>query len=168
MEYYDTIAPGYDELYREEQEKKHRLIKRYLDIRENDRLLDVGCGTGLSSEIFRCRLFGVEPSKDMLTRAKKKHEDAVFLQAKAECLPFKDNAFEIVISVTAIHNFEDPKRALIELKRVGRGKGSITILKKAKCAQELKAIIEITFEIEKVLEEEKDIILFYGIGPSKK
>jgi ubiquinone/menaquinone biosynthesis C-methylase UbiE len=114
------------------------------------------------------RVFGVEPSKDMLKRAKKKHENGFFLQAKAEYLPFKDNAFDIAICVTAIHNFEDPKRALIELRRVGRGKGGITILKKVKSVQELKTIIEEIFEIEKVVEEEKDIILFYGIGPSKK
>jgi len=160
MEYYDIIAPGYDELYKEEQLNKYRLIQKNLAIGEENTLLDVGCGTGFSSEIFRCRIMGIEPSRE-LVRKKKTSENADFLQGRAEHLPFKDRAFDVIICVTAIHNFENPRRALEEMKRVCKGKGAITILRKARKAEELRTLAQEIFKIEKVVEEDKDSILFF-------
>lgn len=165
MEYYDAIAPGYDDLHELEQRKKYRLIQKHLDIGKNDKLLDVGIGTGFSSEIFRCEITGIEPSRQMLKEARKNiSRSAVYIQGKAEQLPFKNKTFDIILCVTAVHNFNEPKRALKEIKRVGKGKGAITIMKKARKAKELHTLVKKTFNIEKVVEEEKDIILFYGIA----
>lgn len=165
MEYYDTIATGYDELHKGEQLEKYRLIQKHLNIGKNDKLLDVGSGTGFSSEIFRCEIMGIEPSGQMLKEARKNiPRGAVYIQGKAEQLPFKDKTFDIILCVTAFHNFNEPKRALKEIKRVGKGKGAITIMKKARKAKELQTLVKETFNIKKVVEEEKDIILFYGIA----
>lgn len=165
MEYYDIIAPGYDELHKEEQLKKYRLIQNNLGIREENTVLDVGCGTGFSSEIFNCRIMGIEPSREMVNK-KKTSENTDFFQGRAENLPFKDKTFDVIICVTAIHNFENPRRALIEMKRVGKGKGAITILRKARKAQELRTLVEEMFKIDKFLEEDKDSILFFNTGSS--
>lgn len=165
MEYYDIIAPGYDELHKEEQLKKYRVIQKNLVIGEENKLLDVGCGTGFSSEIFRCRIMGIEPSREMIKK-KKTSENADFFQGRAEHLPFKDKAFDIIICVTAIHNFENPRKALEEMKRVGKGKGAITIMRKARKAQELRTLVEELFKVEDVVEEDKDSILFYTTGSS--
>lgn len=165
MEYYNKIAKGYDELHQKEQLAKLRIISQNLKVQENDRLLDLGCGTGFSSEIFYCHIIGLEPSKEMLIQGKKERVHKMnFLQGEGEHLPFSDNSFDIVICVTALHNFKDPRSGLDEIKRVGKGKGVITILKKAKHANALKdSVIEI-FTIEKEIEEDKDIILFFGSG----
>ena len=48
MNYYDKIAKGYEELHKEEQLKKIKLIKTILKVNPTDKLLDVGCGTGLT------------------------------------------------------------------------------------------------------------------------
>ncbi len=165
MEYYDIIAPGYDELHKEEQLKKYMIIQKHLAIGEENILLDVGCGTGFSSEIFNCKIMGIEPSREMV-KIKKTSENADFFQGRAEQLPFKDRAFDVIICVTAIHNFENPRKALEEMKRVGKGKGAITILRKARKAQELRALVEEIFKMEKVMEEDKDSILFFGTGSS--
>lgn len=164
MEYYDVIASGYNELHYEEQLKKYEVIKRHLEIGKDERLLDVGCGTGLSSQIFPCRITGIDPSKEMLKSGKKSstaNEDCV--QGKAEHLPFKNRAFDVVICVTAIHNFMEPRKALKEIKRVGKGKGAITVLKKAEKAEQIQNLIEEMFHIDEVIEEEKDSIIFFGI-----
>ena len=163
MEYYDIISPGYDELHKEEQLKKYMIIQKNLGIGEDNTLLDVGCGTGLSSEIFNCRIMGIEPSREMMKK-KKTSEKADFFQGRAEHLPFKDRAFDVIICVTAIHNFENPRKALEEMKRVGKGKGAITILRKARKAQELRTLVEEMFKMEKVVEEDKDSILFFSTG----
>jgi len=48
MEWYDTISEGYDELYMDEQLAKYEVIFNKLrDIGDLERVLDVGCGTGL-------------------------------------------------------------------------------------------------------------------------
>lgn len=168
MEYYDILAPGYDELHRTEQLGKLKLIKANLEIKENERLLDVGCGTGLSKEVFECRIAGIEPSREMLRETKifqketrLSQNDTDLVQGIAELLPLKDQVFEAVICVTALHNFKDPKKALEEMKRVGKGMGAITILKKAKCAKELQSLAHELFEIEKIIDGDKDIILIF-------
>lgn len=164
MEYYSTLAPGYDELHKNEQKNKLRLIKEHLEIKENDTLLDVGCGTGLSSEIFQCKVTGLEPSRLMLKEAQKTESNADFIQGRAENLPFSDTTFDFVICVTALHNFDSPKQALEEMRRVGKGSGAISILKKAAKAQELKTFVHDIFPIKELIEENKDTILFFELG----
>ena len=68
MQFYNSIAKGYDELYSEEQEIKHRIIKENLKIKNTDLLLDVGCGTGLLD--FNCNTIGMDPSFELLRQNK--------------------------------------------------------------------------------------------------
>ena len=74
MAFYDSIAPGYDELYAEEQRIKLGIIKENLDIKNNDLLLDVGCGTGLSSD-FDCEVIGIDPSMELLQQSNNNEND---------------------------------------------------------------------------------------------
>ena len=48
MDYYNQISKGYDELHGLEQLNKLNVIKNNLNIKNNDLLLDAGCGTGRS------------------------------------------------------------------------------------------------------------------------
>jgi ubiquinone/menaquinone biosynthesis C-methylase UbiE len=164
MDYYDTIAHGYNELHYEEQMNKLRIISNSISVMPHERLLDIGCGPGFSKEVFNCRIIGLEPSKEMIFQGKDEDKHKMdFLQGIGEHLPFSDNSFDHVICVTALHNFNDPERGLLEIKRVGKGKGAITILKKAKYAKNLRDLMNKFFTIKKEIEEEKDIILFFGL-----
>lgn len=150
---YDDIAKGYNELHGEEQLKKARIILENMQIKETDLLLDVGCGTGIATELFNCKKIGIDNSFEMLRKAK-----VPVVQAKAEALPFKDNSFDIVISITAIHNFDDIEKALKEMKRVGKS-FAFSVLKKAARFDFIKEKIEEIFKVNKVVEDEKDLIL---------
>jgi ubiquinone/menaquinone biosynthesis C-methylase UbiE len=161
MDYYSTIASGYNELHRDEQIKKLRIIANHLKVHESDTLLDLGSATGLSREVFNCRITGIEPSREMLVQGNKDGIEP--LQGEGEHLPFPDNSFDIVICVTALHNFHNPEKGLSEMKRVGTGKGAITVLKKAKHADELRNSVKKFFTIEKEIEEEYDHIMFFGL-----
>ena len=154
-EYYDTIATGYEELHREEQEKKLSLIKKHLQVKASDLLLDVGCGTGIPSP-FNCRVIGIDPAMKLLER----NSLLLKVQGEAEHLPFKDNTFDVVISVTAIQNFHDIEKGLQEIKRVGKGKYVLTFLKKSAKRETIVRFIKEIFTIEKEMEEEKDILFF--------
>jgi ubiquinone/menaquinone biosynthesis C-methylase UbiE len=160
MTYYDDIADGYDELHREEQEKKIALIKTHLQVQQKNTLLDVGCGSGISTRTWHCKRTGIDPSEKLIAIAQEKDPEGTYLVGVAEELPFPDNSFDIVISVSAVHNFTDALLGLREMKRVGRGQHIITLLKRCEHEQRLTQIILANFPVKRIVKEEKDIIFF--------
>ncbi len=157
MTYYDEISEGYEELHKEEQLKKIELIKKYLKPNPEDKLLDVGCGTGLTTEPWKCKRYGIDPAKKLLAKAKNK-ENIKYKLAPAENIPYPDNFFDIVISITAIQNFQDIEKGLKEIKRVGKDKFILSFLKKSSKAEKIKKLIKKVFDVKEIIEEEKDLI----------
>ena len=158
MTYYDEISEGYEELHKEEQEKKVKLIKENLHINREDTLLDVGCGTGITTCSWDCDKTGIDPAEKLIEKARKK--EGVYIIGQAENLPFEENSFTIVISVTAIQNFEDIMKGLEEIKRVGKDRFVLTFLKKSAKREMIEGLIEEIFDVEKIIEEDKDILYF--------
>ena len=157
VNYYDEIATGYEELHKEEQLKKIEIIKKYIRVKKTDKLLDVGCGTGLTTEPWHCQRYGIDPSKKLLEKARQK-KDIEFKLAPAEIIPYKDHFFDIVISITAIQNFNNIEKGLKEIKRVGKEKFILSFLKKSQKKEIIKDLIEKIFDAKEFIEEEKDII----------
>ncbi|MBW3001835.1 class I SAM-dependent methyltransferase [Candidatus Woesearchaeota archaeon] len=153
MNYYDETAEGYNELHGEEQLKKLRIIANEIKTTKDTKLLDVGCGTGLSAKVFDCNITGIDPAEKLLEQAPFKT-----IKAKAESLPFEDNEFDVVIAVTSIHNFGDIEAGLKEIKRVGKDKFALTVLKKANNADQIIGKIKEVFQVEKEIDENKDKI----------
>ena len=152
MDHYNILSEGYDELYGEEQKAKAKLILDNIDINKEDSLLDIGCGTGIATNLFPCNKTGIDPSEKLLEKA-----NFPVKKAKAESLPFEDNQFDIIISLTALHHC-DIEKALKEAKRVGKRLFIFSILKKANNFNNIKEKIEEYFIVEKTLEEKKDTI----------
>jgi ubiquinone/menaquinone biosynthesis C-methylase UbiE len=95
------------------------------------RVLDVGCGTGtLAVDLatrYGCRVWGVDPSPEMLAVANEKAGAAArFKLAPAERLPFKEGWFERATMVSVAHHVERP-RAFAELYRVLQPDGRLVI-----------------------------------------
>jgi ubiquinone/menaquinone biosynthesis C-methylase UbiE len=164
-DHYDVLASGYLELHGEEQFRKLKIIKDHMDDPQDEAILDVGCGIGLSNDVFDCRVVGVDPSREMLLQArshglnsnKKKMGD--YIQARAENLPIKDKSFNNLVSVTAVHNFENPEVGLKEMRRICGSRAAITIMKKTKYLERLKEMIQKGFKIIELIEEDKDLII---------
>lgn len=159
MKYYDSISRSYNELHGEEQLNKLRMIKETVGIKQQDILLDVGCGTGLSA-VLGGQIMGVDQSFELLKQAK-----FPVVQGVAEFLPFKKNVFDLVISVSAIHHF-DVEKSVKEIKQVGKNTFVISVLKKAKKKEEIITLIKRIFKKSKTVEEEKDSVLFLTNGNS--
>ncbi len=159
--YYDEIASGYEELHREEQEGKVALVKKELKITQEMLLLDVGCGTGITSN-FPCNVVGIDPAEKLLERFQAplaKHTEVVLGQA--EDLPFPAEQFDVVVSITAIQNFEGIEQGIKEMHRVGKKdcQYALSFLKKSEKREMILKMIKKYFKITKEIEEEKDTIL---------
>lgn len=154
MIYYDEIAEGYEELHKEEQLKKVDIIARAIKVKKDDLLLDVGCGTGITTRLWNCKRIGLDSAIKLLKRA----VNGFYVNAEAEHIPFKDKSFDIVISVTAVQNFNDVGRGLKEIKRVAKDRIVISVLKRSEKFDRIKRLIKDSFNIEKEIDEDKDVI----------
>ncbi|MBW2963247.1 class I SAM-dependent methyltransferase [Candidatus Woesearchaeota archaeon] len=154
MNYYDETAAGYPELHREEQIKKIKIIKQNIGIKPGEIILDLGAGTGFLNEFFPDNeIYSVDPSEKLLEQNK----NQIKFKTPAEKLPFPDNTFDWVISVTAIHHF-DLDKAIQKIKRVGKNNFVITVLKKAKNKDQIINKLKQEFKVKEQIEEDKDII----------
>ena len=161
---YEYIAEGYDELHGEEQRRKLKLIKKRVEL--GGVLLDVGCGTGISTNAWERASFkvGVDACIEMLKIAKKKFPDGFFVCAKAEHLPFKDSIFDSVICLSALHNFDDVQKSLKEMKRVSKKECTfvISVLKKSKKFGELVDSVKKSSSFCKDSLDDKHDLIFTG------
>jgi len=158
MEYYDEIADSYDELYEEEQLKKIALIRSRIEVSEDEKVLDVGCGTGIAASCFT-NATAIDPSKALLKIAEKKHPGPEYIAGKAEMLPFEDDSFGFVISLTAIQNFINIDEGLSEMKRVGKRFFALSFLKKSKKSGDILKKIKKMFKVIEIIDEMKDVIV---------
>jgi SAM-dependent methyltransferase len=92
------------------------------------RLLDVGCGSGLTLVLAAERgavPSGVDISPGLLAIARDRLPQADLREADMESLPFGDDAFDAVTGVNAFQFAGDPRRALGEAARVTRPGGRV-------------------------------------------
>jgi demethylmenaquinone methyltransferase/2-methoxy-6-polyprenyl-1,4-benzoquinol methylase len=105
-----------------------------LDPGDDDRVLDVGCGTGFATEglLERTeRVHGLDQSRHQLERAWAKfgkNDRVRFYRGDAERLPFADDAFDAVWSSGSIEYWPDPVAALREFRRVVRPGGGVLVV----------------------------------------
>jgi SAM-dependent methyltransferase len=85
------------------------------------RLLDIGCGTGQSRQIYEDRTtgyVGIDLSFEALSVASRKFSAADWGQADACRLPFADGSFNAVAFSSVLHHIPDFLPALSEARRV--------------------------------------------------
>jgi ubiquinone/menaquinone biosynthesis C-methylase UbiE len=96
------------------------------------RWLEIGCGTGLFTEMLvdtaqPAEAIAIDPSaaqiREATTKAVAKRVD--FRIADAQALPFGNQEFDLAVSALVINFIPDPSRAMAELKRVVRPGGLI-------------------------------------------
>lgn len=98
-----------------------------------DRVLDVGCGTGVVARAAVDRVgpagsvTGVDLNDGMLTVAAASHPDIAWRQGPAEHLPFEDGAFDRVVSQFVLMFLESTDQALSEMRRVLAPGGSVAL-----------------------------------------
>lgn len=104
-------------------------VVRYID--EGATLLDVGCGTGLSSSLLAQRGYGViglDISALFLREASASSSGAVYLVADACHLPLPDEVLGAVTAFEFIEHVPDVERCLSEMLRVAKPRAHIVIM----------------------------------------
>lgn len=94
------------------------------------RVLDVGCGTGRNLPRYGSEVFVValDPSVDALGKARERAPSVPLVRASAEALPFRDGAFDTVVSGLVFCSVPDAGKGLGEVKRVLAAAGKLRML----------------------------------------
>jgi len=101
------------------------MINHY-NIKPGDKILDIGCGKGfqlyeISLLVPDVEIFGIDISNYAIKNAKEEVKNRLQV-GNANDLPFSDNYFDLVFSITTLHNLHnyDLDQALREMERVGK------------------------------------------------
>ena len=92
--------------------------------------LDVGCGEGRFCRMLSSHgvaAVGVDPTPALLAAARAREARGVYVQAPAEHLPFRAEAFDLVVSYLSLIDIPDIHAAIPEMARVLRRGGTLLI-----------------------------------------
>lgn len=104
-------------------------------------VLEVGIGSGLNLPFYGSqvtRLFGVDPSRELVEMARSRTDRAPFpielLERSAESLPFPDGSMDTVVVTWALCSIPSPDLALGEMKRVLKRSGRLLFVEHGRAA----------------------------------
>jgi len=121
--WYDALSKNYDELYSEEQGKKHAKVLQLLHNKAFKLIVDVGCGTGKLLGLICSQgqvSLGVDLSSQMLIKAKHRTTNTgiQLVRADASHLPFQDQVADGVTSVSMTESGSVSEKHFNELSRI--------------------------------------------------
>ena len=107
-------------------------VMRSRDLPPDAKILDVGCGTGLTDHHLRSHydcITGIDPAWELAARAKDSSPSLSYLAGDGLTLPFSDGTFDVAFAICVMHHVPPSKWAefLEEMARVTRKGGTIAI-----------------------------------------
>jgi SAM-dependent methyltransferase len=111
----------------------HELLN-WLEVPLQRRWLDVGCGTGVLSEVIfqtmdPLEVRGIDQSEGYIAFAREKIQDerARFETGDAEALPVSGDAYDAIVSGLCLNFVPHPEQAVLEMTRVAKPGGVIAL-----------------------------------------
>ena len=176
---YNLTSHFYDQRYSQIQTEKFEILLNNLELNQR-RILDAGCGTGLLLEFInslkQCstvnyHYIGMDITLNMLKEFQSKlltkniQWKVSLILADIEFLPFRENIFNIIFSITSFQNLPNLTKGIKETLRVGQDKGDVrfSILKKKLKIEQLNSLLKSLYSDLKLIQDEfLEDIIFLG------
>ena len=109
-----------------------RVIKSMIhgNLKNNGNILDIGCGTGYFSRLFKnAKYAGIDSSKEYVSFANKKYGGYFFVM-DATKMNFNEKVFDGVLMVSFLHHLSDNelKKVFSDVRRVLKDNGKLVII----------------------------------------
>jgi phosphatidylethanolamine/phosphatidyl-N-methylethanolamine N-methyltransferase len=133
---YRLFSGSYDLLFGPVFHPGRKAAVRIANDRPNQRILEVGVGTGLSLPHFRAdaKVTGIDVSAEMLAKARRRvarlglTQVEALLEMDAEKMSFADDSFDAVLALYVASVVPDPARFAAEMRRVCKPGGTIVVV----------------------------------------
>jgi phosphatidylethanolamine/phosphatidyl-N-methylethanolamine N-methyltransferase len=132
---YSNYAGVYDKIFGRIFHESREAAVRRLEVKPNERILEVGVGTGLALPLYprHCEVVGIDLSAGMLEKAherKKRYglSHVTLLRMDAGRMEFDDDSFDTVMAAYVVTAVPDYRTVVSEMIRVCRPGGRIIML----------------------------------------
>ena len=129
---YDQLANDYNQRYPESQQwDRGQALLDLARRHKNGTFLEVGSGTGFWLNLLNQKtdkLFGLDYSMGMIQQAKGQSAPLKLLRGSGVRLPYRNNTFDLLYSVDAIHHFGDHQAFVAEAFRVLKPGGTFATI----------------------------------------
>ena len=132
--HFDEEAADYESVRRYRRLEEPRAVAAaLLDPRPSDRLLDIGCGTGITVRSLASRVeraVGIDISPSMIEYAREQArgvDNVEFAVAESSELPFPDASLTAVLCTFSFHHYPQPEASVREMARVLVGGGRLVL-----------------------------------------
>jgi ubiquinone/menaquinone biosynthesis C-methylase UbiE len=102
--------------------------KMWLYFQKGDRVLDLGCGSGLLGKLLEQRCAVTLTQSDIKDYRETEVKEVKFIEAYAHKLPLKDSSFDVILLSDMLHHCQDPIQVISEAFRVLKTGGKIIII----------------------------------------
>jgi ubiquinone/menaquinone biosynthesis C-methylase UbiE len=118
--------------------------RRWLPGGAAGRTLDLGTGTGRNLPWLPAGVaaVAVDPCRESLAAARRRAPGVPLVRARAEALPFRDGAFDTVLSGMVFCSVDDPAAGLAEVRRVLAPGGTFRLLEHVRSERPLAAWLQ--------------------------
>jgi SAM-dependent methyltransferase len=129
---FDQVADVYQAARPDYPEALFDDVVSYADLRQGDKILDVGCGTGQATKSFAGRGFsvlGIDPGPEMLRAARESlasFDNVRFLETTFEALPVKQGEFRLIAAAQAWH-WVSPEVGFVKAAQALSPDGSLAV-----------------------------------------
>lgn len=109
----------------------YHYVLDYLNLGTTDVLLDIGCGSGMFSDLAYqtgAQVTGIDATEPLIALAKERNSAINFLTGEMEELPFANESFNIVCGFNSFQYAANVKNALTEAKRVLKPGGKLVVM----------------------------------------
>lgn len=132
---YSRYSPVYDILFSQMFSPRIRLGLEKIGIEKGDRIIEVGIGTGLSLPLYpdSCEVVGIDITRKMLEKAKKKKDkfglgNVHLFEMDGENITFSNDSFDHAVLPFVMSVVPEPEKMVSEIKRITKKNGKIIII----------------------------------------